>query len=65
MTAKVVDMQDEGTAQPYYKMLADHYAAVRDLRNAEKSAFCALEAYYSSARAVQILLTRPRSQGSH
>ena len=30
-------MQEEAVARPYYKVLADHYASVRDLANAKKS----------------------------
>eukprot|EP00049_Salpingoeca_infusionum_P011387 m.198132 g.198132 ORF g.198132 m.198132 type:complete len:1733 (+) comp14914_c0_seq4:203-5401(+) len=34
--AQIVDMQDDAVAKPYFKLLAEHYGDVRDLKMAEK-----------------------------
>eukprot|EP00051_Salpingoeca_urceolata_P019102 m.274557 g.274557 ORF g.274557 m.274557 type:complete len:1824 (+) comp19348_c0_seq8:278-5749(+) len=43
--AQVVEMQDEAIAKKYYRVIADHYAEVRDHKLAER--------YYLKARAAQ------------
>jgi intraflagellar transport protein 172 len=34
--AQIVDMQDDAVARPYYRVIADHYAEVRDYALAQK-----------------------------